>query len=241
MMITPKVAQLLFSVRLCSQGWFFVRWGLLVAATLYAAGVMPLFWVSLVITLAMAGFFRDPHRVTLEIPDALVSPADGLVMEISHENPPDELDLPSGEWQKIGIFLAPWHVHINRVPAGGTVEQKVYKKGKFNHVATQGSQIENERMGLVIRTAAGDTLACIQIAGFLARRIITSVDVGDKVEAGQRYGLICFGSRVDLYVPTHFKILVAEGQRMIGGETLLALDQSVLTKELRVLHQEDKE
>jgi phosphatidylserine decarboxylase len=241
MMITPKVAQLLFSVRLCSQGWFFVRWGLLVTAVLYAVGVKPLVWLSLVGTLVIAGFFRDPHRITLDIPDALISPADGVVMEVSREDPPEELDLPKGDWQKIGIFLAPWHVHINRVPVGGTVDKKVYKKGKFSHVATQGSQIDNERLSLVIQRPSGDSIACVQIAGFLARRIITTVDVGDKLDAGQRYGLICFGSRVDLYFPNHFAILVAEGQRMIGGETVLALDQSVLKRDLRVLSEEGKE
>jgi phosphatidylserine decarboxylase len=104
MMITSKVAQLLFSVRLCSQGWFFVRWGLLASAAFYAAGLKPVFWILLCATLVVAGFFRDPHRITLDIPDALISPADGIVMEVSHENPPDELDLPAGDWKKIGIF-----------------------------------------------------------------------------------------------------------------------------------------
>lgn len=229
MMISPKVAQLLFSVRIHPQGLFFARWGFLIFFVFFLAHMKGLAFLSALVTCGLVSFFRDPNRISCSILEACLSPADGIIMEISKESPPEELDLSQGEWQKIGIFLAPWHVHINRIPLEGTIEKKVYKKGSFSHVATEGTRIHNERLSLIISLPSGEQAACVQIAGFLARRILCSVDKGDQVSTGDRYGLICFGSRVDVYLPSSFSILVREGQRMIGGETILALPSKMFT------------
>ena len=173
-------------------------------------------------TAFMLFFFRDPARTISDLPGGIVSPADGVIVEISQQAPPEELGLsPELSWTKIGIFLSPWNAHLNRSPVAAEIVQKVYRKGAFNHVATTDTRIDNERLSLILKTKSGDTVVCTQIAGFLARRIICDVQEEDKVQIGEKYGIICFGSRVDLYVPSSSSLLVCEGQRVMAGESVI--------------------
>lgn len=221
MLMDKKFLRLMFAGRLHPAGWIFVQSGLGVALVCgyfsWKAGA-----IALVLTLLIAAFFRDPERACPPIEGAVVSPADGLVVSIDMQSPPSELNLPEGSWRKVSIFLNLWDVHVNRIPTTGTIQQKLYKAGQFSHAACPTASHDNERNALVIHTPNGHRIACIQIAGLVARRIICDVQEGDSVTTGQRYGIICFGSRVDCYLPAECTLLVTEGQRMIGGETLIA-------------------
>lgn len=215
----------LFSLRVHPKARFFIGWGLCISFVflLYSAFF---FYLGLFVTLCLGLFYRDPQRSIIEDKHVLLSPADGVVMEILQENPPEELKSPgtfSQEWTKVGIFLAPWHPHIQRIPCEGTIVEKVYREGSFSHVARRETAIANERLGIVLSTPEGHGVVCVQIAGFLARRIICNPEVGDHLRQGQRYGLICFGSRLDLYIPSTVKLYIKEGQRLIAGESFLGL------------------
>lgn len=222
-MISRKMFDIMFSTRIHPKGWPFVCTSL--AITLLLSWLNIGWFVVLLgmcISAFMLFFFRDPARTISDIVDGIVSPADGVIVEISHLSPPEELGLSSDvSWTKIGIFLSPWNAHLNRIPVAGKVVQKVYRKGAFNHVATTGTRIDNERLSLILKTDSDDTVVCTQIAGFLARRIICEVDVGQSMVLGQHYGLICFGSRVDLYIPRASRLLVCQEQRVHAGESIL--------------------
>lgn len=216
----------LFSLRIHKKAWLFIRWGLITSLLFFVVSYFFLCFLSLCITLSIALFFRDPPRSILEDEHILLSPADGVIMEVLQQDPPEELDIVSTfdqGWTKIGIFLAPWHPHIQRSPCSGTMIRKVYREGSFSHVARTETRLSNERLSIVLKTPEGHGVVCVQIAGFLARRIICNPDVGDKLTQGSRYGIICFGSRVDLYVPSSVKLFVKEGQRLIAGESFLGL------------------
>lgn len=222
-MMSSKIFQPLVAMRFHPKVWLFVRWGLFLTILFGVTGFPAIAMVSLMVTAMILAFFRDPLRVSPDIPGVILSPADGMLMEIQEEaEPPAELGL-SGKWKKIGIFLAPWDVHINRFPVEGRVEKRVYKEGKFAHVATTNSRPENERLSLLIALPSKEQMVCVQIAGFLARRIVCDAEPEEILMAGQKYGIICFGSRVDLYVRPHVMIWAKEGQRMIGGESILGV------------------
>ncbi|MBV9758215.1 MAG: phosphatidylserine decarboxylase [Alphaproteobacteria bacterium] len=179
-------------------------------------------WLGLLFILFCCYFFRDPERVPPGRPGAVLAPADGKVVSVAPAVPPPELGLGITPRWRVGIFLSLVHVHVNRIPADGTVTRIAYRHGRFGNAALDRAGDENERNALALRLADGRELAVVQIAGLIARRILCSVREGDAVRAGARFGLIRFGSRTDLYLPIGVLPLVAEGQTMIGGETVVA-------------------
>ncbi|HET9141052.1 phosphatidylserine decarboxylase [Actinophytocola sp.] len=169
-----------------------------------------------------AWFFREPHRVTPRRPGIAVAAADGTVALIDTAVAPPELGLGTAEQQRISVFLSVFDVHVQRAPVSGEVLRTAYRPGKFLSADLDKASEDNERNTVLLRTPEGHEVVVVQIAGLVARRIVCDVQAGDKVAAGATYGLIRFGSRVDLYVPPGSRILVEPGQRTIGGETVLA-------------------
>jgi len=182
----------------------------------------PLAWLGLIFTLFCLYFFRDPERFPPPRTDVFLAPADGLVVSIEAAIPPPELGLGPLPLPRIAIFLSVLDVHVNRIPITGTITQIAYRAGKFLNAADDKASDENERNALAIQLPSGQSIAVVQIAGLIARRILCEVTAGQSVTAGQRFGIIRFGSRTDLYLPAGATPLVAVGQRMIGGETVLA-------------------
>jgi phosphatidylserine decarboxylase len=177
---------------------------------------------AVLVTAWIAYFFRDPARVTPLREGLVVAPADGRISAIERVRPPTELGLGEAQRLRVSIFLSVFDVHINRSPVAGRIARSIYVPGSFLNAALDKASEENERRGLVIATAGDSEIAVVQIAGLIARRIVTFVSEGDSVGVGERFGLIRFGSRVDLYLPPGRGALVAVGQRAIGGETVLA-------------------
>jgi len=215
-----------------SAGWPFI-FAFAFAALLMALVYKPLGAVGLVLTLWCVYFFRDPVRVTPVRNGLIVSPADGIVQMITKAELPAEIDRTGNEKDplftaktltRISVFLNVFDVHVNRVPADGEVTQAIYHPGKFLNAAADKASEENERSTVVMKLAAKKdaSIAFVQIAGLVARRIICDAEKGKTYKAGERYGIIRFGSRMDIYLPPKTMPLVAEGQRMIGGETVLA-------------------
>jgi phosphatidylserine decarboxylase len=178
--------------------------------------------VGFVLAGAVAWFFREPKRVAPTRSGLVVSAADGAVSHVVLAEPPAELGLPAGERLRISVFLSVFDVHVQRVPVSGVVTRAVYKPGKFLSADLDKASEDNERNSLLLTTDDGTDIVVVQIAGLIARRIVCQVAEGDKVTVGDTYGLIRFGSRVDIYVPVDSKVLVDPGQRTIGGETVLA-------------------
>ena len=181
-----------------------------------------LIWLGLIFTLFCLYFFRDPERVPPGRPSAILAPADGRVVSVAPALPPAELGLGAAPRWRVAIFLSVLDVHVNRMPADGTVTRIAYRHGAFVSAAMDKASESNERNAVAVRLADGRELAVVQIAGLIARRIVCQVREGDPVRAGSRFGLIRFGSRTDLYLPEGVNPLVTEGQYMIGGETVIA-------------------
>lgn len=179
-------------------------------------------WLSLLATILCVYFFRNPERITPLIDDAIISPADGIVQSIVEEVPPSELGLGEIRMTRISIFLNVLNVHVNRIPIDGEVKLLKYNPGKFLTANLDKASYDNERQSVVIETINGTKIVLVQIAGLVARRIVCNLEEGQRVHAGARYGIIRFGSRVDIYVPVMTNILVAQGQTCVGGETVLA-------------------
>jgi phosphatidylserine decarboxylase len=171
---------------------------------------------------AVAWFFREPKRVPPGRPGVVVAAADGAVSHVVLAEPPAELGLSGGQRLRISVFLSVFDVHVQRVPVSGLVSKAVYKPGKFLSADLDKASEDNERNSLLLTTDDGVEIVVVQIAGLIARRIVCQVAEGDKVQLADTYGLIRFGSRVDVYVPADAKVLVEPGQRTIGGETVLA-------------------
>ena len=202
-------------------GWPFI--GVAFAVTVALTLVLPgLAWLAALATVFCVYFFRDPPRVTPQRQGLVISPADGLVTAIEAVPPPAELQLGEHPLTRISIFLSVFDVHVNRVPADGKVTASVYRPGRFFNAALDKASSDNERQSIALETSDGRALAFVQIAGLIARRIICNLADGQRVRAGDRFGLIRFGSRVDVYLPEGTAPLVAVGQRMIGGETVIA-------------------
>ena len=182
----------------------------------------PLGWVLTLATVWCAYFFRDPPRVTPVRDGIVVAPADGRVSRIVNAAPPKELGLGERALPRISIFMSVFDCHVNRSPVAGRIERVVYRAGKFLSADLDKASEDNERNALVIATGAGERVAVIQIAGLVARRIVSFARQGDTIGAGARIGMIRFGSRVDVYLPEGTRALVAEGQTAIAGETVLA-------------------
>lgn len=181
----------------------------------------PLFWVGLVLTLWCAYFFRDPERVTPQDEDLVISPADGRVSSIGMYAPPAELGLGSEPLLRITVFMNVFNCHVNRAPMRGRLREVVYREGAFLNAELDKASEENERNGLIIETKHGD-IGVVQIAGLVARRILCWSKPGESLEAGERFGLIRFGSRLDVFLPEGAIARVSLGQTAIAGETVLA-------------------
>ncbi|MBO1323792.1 phosphatidylserine decarboxylase [Acetobacter sp. TBRC 12305] len=167
-------------------------------------------------------FFRDPERVTPARADIAVAPADGHIVSVEKIAPPRELNMGTTPVWRIATFLSVLDVHVNRMPAAGTVTAIAYHPGLFLNASLDKASEQNERNALSLTLPDGRMMAVVQIAGLVARRIVCSVTEGMKVEAGERFGLIRFGSRTDLYLPPGVEPLVSVGQTMVGGETVMA-------------------
>ncbi len=199
----------------------FIAGGVLAALAGLVVGAW-LFWLGVVFTLFCLYFFRDPERVAPGRAGAVVAPADGRVVSVMPAVPPVELGLgPAPRW-RVAIFLSVVDVHVNRVPADCTVTRIAYRHGKFVNASLDKASEGNERNALALRLPDGREMAVVQIAGLIARRILCHVREGDALRGGARFGIIRFGSRTDLYLPEGVRPLVAEGQTMIGGETVIA-------------------
>jgi phosphatidylserine decarboxylase len=173
-------------------------------------------------TAAVAAFFREPKRVPPPLTGVVLAPADGTVATVADVAPPPELDLPAEPTPRVSVFLSVLDVHVQRIPADGRVLDVVYRPGAFWSADLDKASADNERNTVLLQTRDGARIGVVQIAGLLARRIVCEVAAGDEVAAGETYGLIRFGSRVDTYLPRGSRVTVSVGQRTIGGETVLA-------------------
>lgn len=187
----------------------------------------PLGILCALITAWIAYFFRDPERVTPQREGLIISAADGMVSSIETVRPPPELGFPADEERlRISVFLSIFDVHINRAPIAGRMKRSVYVPGSFVNAGSDKASEDNERRALVFEAHNGVEIGVTQIAGLIARRIVTFAKEGDSLGIGDRFGLIRFGSRVDVYLPPGHSALVSVGQRAICGETVLADLQS---------------
>lgn len=181
----------------------------------------PLFWIGLILTAWCVYFFRDPQRVTPVDDRLVVSPADGVVSAVGPAVPPRELGLGDTEMTRISVFMNVFSCHVNRAPTRGRIRRIEHRPGKFLNADLDKASLENERNGLVVEAPFG-VYAVVQVAGLVARRIVCFVDAGDDLSVGERFGLIRFGSRLDVYLPADVKPRVAVGQTAVGGETVIA-------------------
>jgi phosphatidylserine decarboxylase len=196
--------------------------GFAVAALILFLLAPPLGWLGVIATLACAYFFRDPERVTPQRPGLVVSSGDGKVVSIGTVPAAKELALGDALFTRVSVFLSVLDVHVVRAPVAGRVVHSAYVPGKFLNAELDKASDENERRAMVIETPADEKIGVVLIAGLIARRIVTFASEGDSVAAGERIGLIRFGSRVDVYMPAGAAVLAAAGQTAIGGETVLA-------------------
>ena len=203
------------------QGYPFIGGFAVLAVVLFWLW-QPLGWIALLATLWCVYFFRDPPRVTPSREGLVAAPADGLISRISHVVAPSELGFGEQTFLRISIFMSVFDCHINRSPVAGRIERIVYRAGAFISADLDKASESNERNAFVIATTGGTRIPVVQIAGLVARRIVPFVREGETIEAGQRIGMIRFGSRVDVYLPAATVPLVAEGQIAIAGETVLA-------------------
>jgi len=187
----------------------------------------PLIWTGLAAALVCWFFFRDPERVPSPIPGAILAAADGRVVRVELAIPPPELGIGEAPRWRIATFLSVLNVHVNRVPATATVTAITYRKGRFLNAADPAAGEANERNGIALRLPGGQDMAVVQIAGLIARRILCDLHNGESVTAGARFGIIRFGSRTDLYLPSEVLPVVSVGQTAIGGETVMAVLQGV--------------
>jgi phosphatidylserine decarboxylase len=175
----------------------------------------------IVITVWVYYFFRDPERYSISDDNFLVSPADGLITDISEKSGPEELRLENTSFTKISVFMNVFNCHVNRVPSSGLVEEIFYKPGKFLNASLDKASEENERNYFKIKLDNGEEIIIVQIAGLIARRIVCEVEQGQNLKQGDRIGMIRFGSRVDIYFKNK-KVLAKLGQNVVAGESLLA-------------------
>ena len=206
-------------------GWPFIGIAL-AAAVLLGLLWGPLFWLGLVAAAYCAYFFRDPPRVTPSRVGLVTAPADGMVQPIQRAVPPPELELGDQPLTRVSIFLNVFNVHINRVPVDGSITALSYRPGKFLNAAMDKASEDNERMALKVTTYDGVDVGFVQIAGLVARRIVCNLKLDEPVRAGQVFGLIRFGSRMDVYLPEGVAPLVVPYQTTIAGETVIADLQS---------------
>jgi phosphatidylserine decarboxylase len=179
-------------------------------------------WIGIGLTVWCYYFFRDPERVTPDRAGLIISPADGIVSLIEPAVPPRELGLPEVPLMRVSVFMSVFNCHVNRAPAAGKVEKIAYRPGKFLNASLDKASEDNERNSLVIRMEDDRILPVVQIAGLVARRILSFTQEGAVLDRGERFGLIRFGSRLDVYLPDGVEPSVKIGQTMVAGETVLA-------------------
>jgi phosphatidylserine decarboxylase len=210
-----------FLAPLHPDGFKFVAAGVVATLLLFLLWA-PAGWIGAIATLWMMYFFRDPWRVTPTRPGLLISPADGIVVSIAAATPPAELAMGDMAVVRIGVFLNIFDVHVTRAPIGGRVAAMRYTKGRFVNASLDKASEHNERLAIHIAPPEGPDVAFVLVAGLVARRIVCNLYEGQQVASGQRVGMIRFGSRVDIYCPPPYVPMVVAGQRMVGGETVLA-------------------
>jgi phosphatidylserine decarboxylase len=204
------------------EGFVFIGICIVVTMLLFGLSRTNLGWIALIITLWCISFFRDPERVTPEGDDYVISAADGRVDQIVEALPPVELNMGNKKMTRVSVFLSVFDVHVNRIPVSGTIKALHYHPGQFVSATLDKSSELNERQSVLIETKSGKEVAVVQIAGLIARRIVCNLDEKQTVNSGERYGIIRFGSRVDIYLPKGVEPQVYVGQYMIGGETVIA-------------------
>jgi len=182
----------------------------------------PLGWIGVCLTVWCYYFFRDPPRVTPLRDGLVISPADGVVSMIGPAIPPEELGLGPAAMTRISVFMNVFNCHVNRLPIAGTIMKVAYRPGKFLNASLDKASVDNERNALAIRLPDGRDYAVVQIAGLVARRIVCDVKAGQTLRTGERFGMIRFGSRLDIYLPAGVQPLIALGQSALAGETVLA-------------------
>ncbi len=204
-----------------NEGWRFV--GIFAAVTALLAILWePLGWIGLILTIWCYYFFRDPERVTPQVDNVVVSPADGIVQMIAKVKAPEELKMGNQEFTRVSVFMSVFNVHVNRAPAEGKITHSVYVPGKFLNATLDKASKDNERQLLAMKTKNGKDLCFVQIAGLVARRIVCDAAVGQDYKAGERFGMIRFGSRLDVYLPEGVEPQVVLGQTMVAGESIIA-------------------
>ena len=202
------------------EGWKFSAISLLISILLtFTLPMLSLF--GFLITFFILWFFRDPDRNTPIIEGKIISPADGKVCLIDSSTPPKELNYGNEEMLRVCIFMNVFNVHVNRSPVKGKIKKIEYKEGSFFNASLDKASEKNERNSIIITTENGIEIIVVQIAGLIARRILSFVNDGDRLNFGERFGLIRFGSRVDVYLPKTFKSEVKVGDRTIAGETII--------------------
>ena len=181
-------------------------------------------FIGLILTCFIIYFFRDPERISPDDTNAILSVADGVVDVIQEAKAPKELGLDSSEtYNRVSVFLSTFNVHVQRIPMSGKIEKLEYIQGKYLNITNDKYHEDNERQLCLMKTAQGFEIIFVQIAGMVARRIVCNLKEGQEVKAGERYGCIKFGSRVDLYLPKNIEIKVKVGQTMIAGETVIGI------------------
>ena len=208
-------------VPIAREGWPFIAIFGLVSLILYFV-YAPLGWIGLVLTLWCVYFFRNPDRVTPEREGLIVSPADGIVQMIAEASPPEELDMGSEPVVRVSVFMNVFDCHVNRIPCDGRIGKLVYVPGQFLNASLDKASEENERQMVRIDLDSGAVIGAVQIAGLVARRIVCYLEEDQIVLAGERFGLIRFGSRVDIYLPHGAVSHAVIGQKCVSGETVLA-------------------
>ncbi len=193
-----------------------------VIAIIALAIYVPVGIFLLLLTLCVYAFFRDPQRVTPEGENLVIAPADGTICDITTTTLPKEFEEGNQKFQKVSIFMSVFNVHVNRVPISGEIKKTIYVPGKFINAEFDKASEHNERQLVLMETNNKQKVAFVQIAGLIARRILCEIEEGDKVATADKYGIIRFGSRVDVYIPEGVKLKVKKGQTTVGGETILA-------------------
>jgi phosphatidylserine decarboxylase len=216
--IYDSITKALFPVH--REGWLFIA-AFLIITLMLGLFSTTLFWLGLILTVWCACFFRDPERVTPLSEDFVIAPADGRISFIGQSVPPAELGMGDTPLQRVSIFMNVFNCHVNRMPVGGRIALQIHKAGSFLNAELDKASEENERNSVVVESRHGK-LAVVQIAGLVARRIVCWTLEGQEVEAGERFGIIRFGSRLDVYFPGNARICVELGQTAVGGETLIA-------------------
>ena len=208
-------------MRIHREGWPFIAAACLFDLVLFL-GAPWAGWLFLPVAVWIIAFFRDPERRVPQDANLVICPADGRLLPIVQAPPPPELGLGDAPRLRLSIFMNVFNVHVNRIPCNGTVTTLAYRPGKFFNASFDKASALNERMGIRLRTEEGRDIALVQIAGLVARRIVCNVREGQSVCRGVRFGIIRFGSRVDVYLPDGARVLATAGQTVRAGETVLA-------------------